>query len=105
MTIPTEAIEAAAKDLDQMRTNPATLIDYLSSEKVARLALEAAAPLMRSASAAAMATIIREHWPAEVPHPMYPTYVQCMKHGCEWDGRFLGDISEHVAELIAAGTK
>jgi hypothetical protein len=48
VSIPDEAVEAAAKALDEMRTNPDTLMDYLSSAKVARAALEAAAPFIQA---------------------------------------------------------
>jgi len=35
-------VERAARALDEMRANPATTLDYLSSEKVARAVLSAA---------------------------------------------------------------
>ena len=103
--IPAAAVEAAAlaafSATNHLQWDDIHETDRRLNRLVARAALEAAAPHMERTSAAEMASIIREHWAAEVPHPMYPTYVQCMKHGCDWDGRFLGDISEHVAELIA----
>jgi hypothetical protein len=51
-----------------------------------------------------MAEIVREHWVEHWEHPTYATAVRCMKPGCAWEGRFPGDIAEHVAaELAAAG--
>lgn len=48
-----------------------------------------------------MADIVREHWVQSWEHPTYASAVRCMKEGCTWEGRFPGDISEHVAEELA----
>ena len=48
-----------------------------------------------------MSNIIREHWVESWEHPNYPTAVRCMAEGCEWEGRFPGDISEHVADILS----
>lgn len=50
-----------------------------------------------------IAAIVLEHWPKEYNDPRYPTSVHCGAQGCVWLGRFPGDISEHVADLITSG--
>lgn len=47
-----------------------------------------------------IAAIVLEHWPKDGEDPRYPTSVRCGADGCNWTGRFPGEISEHVADLI-----
>lgn len=57
--------------------------------------------LLQMSASDAIATIIREHWVEGWDDPRYPCSVRCMKDGCEWEGRFPGDIADHCADLIA----
>jgi len=47
-----------------------------------------------------IASILLNHWACEIPVTQFPTYVKCMADGCDWEGRFPGDVSEHNADLI-----
>lgn len=51
-----------------------------------------------------MSAIIRQHWVEKWEHPTYASAVRCMKEGCDWEGQFPGDISDHVADLLIAAT-
>lgn len=73
-----------------------------SFECVAGLMLEAAAPFLRP-TRADIAKLVLEHWPQEYIDPRYPAAFRCAAAGCEWHGRFAGDIAEHVADLLTTG--
>jgi hypothetical protein len=49
-----------------------------------------------------MTQIVREHWVENWEHPTYPTAVRCMAEGCQWEGRFPGDIAGHVADVLTS---
>lgn len=49
-----------------------------------------------------IAALVLEHWPRDWNDPRYPSAVRCGAEGCNWEGRFPGDIAEHVADLITA---
>ena len=44
--------------------------------------------------------IILEHWVEKWDDRKHPSVVKCCYPGCEWRGRFPGDIAEHNTDLI-----
>lgn len=47
-----------------------------------------------------MVAIVAEHWVEKWNDKVHPSAVRCMKPGCDWQGRFPGQIAEHNADLI-----
>lgn len=48
-----------------------------------------------------IAEIVLHHWARDWKDPRYPTAVRCGAEGCDWQGRFACEISEHVADIIS----
>ena len=80
--------------------------DWMESANAVSLAVAMnPTPLTIAKARDDVAAIVREHWAMEGPSLKYLSVVKCMADGCEWIGRFPGDIADHVADLLLPDSK
>lgn len=53
---------------------------------------------LRDDLASTIEEIVGKHWPVDLPNSPYVSEVGC--YGCEWSGRFPGEINAHITEVL-----